>query len=81
MAARADPATVQMGRTSLEKAGVSLADARENYMDRDEDDYIHAIRMGEGFVALAKASGGQMKAETEIAALNAERAGFVSETR
>jgi len=81
MAARADPATVQMGRTSLEKAGVALADAREHYMDRDEDDYIHAIRMGEGYVALAKARGGQMKAEAEIAALNAERAEIVSETR
>lgn len=81
MAARTDPATVQMGRTSLDKAGVSLADAREHYMDRDADDYIHAIRMGEGYVALAKARGGQMTAEAAIAALNAERIEIVSQTR
>lgn len=79
--ARADPATYEAGRAPLDKAQVSLVDARNFYMKGNTDAYIHAIRMGEGYVALATAQGDQLEANRKIATLNKNRAEVVSEAR
>lgn len=79
--ARADPATYESGRAPLDKAQVSLVDARNFYMKGNTDAYIHAIRMGEGYVALATAQGDQLEANRKIATLNKNRAEVVSEAR
>ncbi len=72
--ARANPATFESGRAPLEKAEVALRDARTSYMKREEDNYVHALRMGEGYVALAEARGDQLEANRKIASLNNDRA-------
>lgn len=79
--AKADPATFESGRAPLEKAEASLRDARAYFMKRDEDGYVHAIRMGEGYVALAESRGDQLEANRKIAALNKDRADAVSLAR
>ncbi len=79
--ASANSATLESGRAALEKADTSLSSARELYMKRDEDGYVHAIRMGEGYVSLAESRGGQTEANRKIASLNKDRADVVSEAR
>jgi len=79
--ARADAATFESGRAPLEKAEAALRDAREAYMDRQDDDYTHAVRMGEGYVALATSRGDQLEANRKIESLNRDRANIVSQAR
>jgi outer membrane protein OmpA-like peptidoglycan-associated protein len=79
--ASANSATLESGRAPLEKASASLRDAREMYMKRDQDGYIHAIRMGEAYVSLAESRGDQLEANRKIASLNKDRADIVSEAR
>lgn len=79
--ARADAATFESGRGPLDKAEAALRDARESYMDRQDDDYIHAVRMGEGYVALATSRGDQLEANRKIESLNRDRADVVSQAR
>jgi outer membrane protein OmpA-like peptidoglycan-associated protein len=79
--AKGDAATFESGRAPLEKAEIALRDARESYMKREEDDYIHAVRMGEAYVALAESRGDQVQANRMIASLNTQRAEVVSEAR
>jgi outer membrane protein OmpA-like peptidoglycan-associated protein len=79
--ARADAATFESGRAPLEKAEVALRGAREAYMDRHDDDYTHAVRMGEGYVALATSRGDQLEANRKIESLNRNRADIVSQAR
>lgn len=69
------------GRSAIEKAGIALADARDEYTNGDDDAYTHLIRMGEGYVSLANARGMQGAANTRIASLTTERAEAVSEAR
>jgi outer membrane protein OmpA-like peptidoglycan-associated protein len=79
--AKANPATMEAGRSALEKADTSLAEARDYYMRGKEDAYIHTVRMGEGYVMLAAARGDQREANARIEALNTERAEVVSQAR
>src|SRR5690606_17122908 len=79
--AKANPTTFESGRAALENAEVSIRDARNFYMKRDTDNYVHAMRMGEGYVALAEARGDQLDANRKIATLNKDRAEIVSEAR
>lgn len=79
--ARADAATFESGRAPLDKAEVALRDAREAYMDRKDDEYTHAVRMGEGYVALATSRGDQLDANRKIESLNRDRADVVSQAR
>src|SRR3990167_9511899 len=79
--AKANPATMESGRSAIEKASASLAEAREFYERGKDDDYIHTVRMGEGYVALAQTRGAQREANARIEALNTERAEVVSEAR
>jgi outer membrane protein OmpA-like peptidoglycan-associated protein len=79
--AKANPATFESGRAPLEKAEIALRDARDFYMKGKDDDYIHSIRMGEGYVALAEARGDQVEANVKIASLNKDRADVVSQAR
>lgn len=79
--AKADPSTFQSGRASLEKAEMSLQQARDFYMKGKEDEYVHSIRMGESYVALANAQGDQIDANRKIATLNTDRADVVAQAR
>jgi outer membrane protein OmpA-like peptidoglycan-associated protein len=79
--AKADPATFQSGRASLEKAETSLQQARDFYMKGKDDEYTHSIRMGESYVALATAQGDQIDANRKIATLNTDRADIVAQAR
>ncbi len=79
--AQADPATNESGRAPLERAQVALVDARNFYMNGKTEAYTHALRMGEGYVALATAQGDQLEANRKIAALNQTRAEVVSAAR
>ena len=79
--AKSDADTMESGRAPLEKAEIALRDARESYMGRETDNYEHSIRMGEGYMQLAEARGGQLEANRKIASLNTERADIVSEAR
>lgn len=79
--AKGSAATFEAGREPLTQAETSLKNAREFYMNRDDDAYTHAIRMGEGYVALAEARGDQVEANRRIASLNTQRAEVVSEAR
>jgi outer membrane protein OmpA-like peptidoglycan-associated protein len=79
--AKADAATFESGRAPLEKAEVALRGARAAYMDRNDEDYTHAVRMGEGYVALATSRGEQLDANRKIEALNRDRADIVSQAR
>ena len=79
--AKADPATMETGRSAVEKAETSLVEARDFYMRGKEDAYIHTIRMGEGYVMLAETRGLQREANTRIENLNTERAQVVSQAR
>jgi len=79
--AKADPATFESGRASLEKAEIALRDARESYMSGKEDRYVHSIRMGESYVALATAQGDQLEANRKITTLNSDRADIVAQAR
>jgi outer membrane protein OmpA-like peptidoglycan-associated protein len=79
--AKANPATFESGRAPLEKAEISLRQARDFYMTGRDDDYIHSIRMGESYVALAEAQGDQLEANRKIASLNRDRADVVSQAR
>jgi outer membrane protein OmpA-like peptidoglycan-associated protein len=81
MQAKAKPATMEAGRASIEKAETTLRQARDFYMDRKNDDYTHALRMGEGYVALAETRGSQLAADRKIAALNVDREQVVSQSR
>jgi outer membrane protein OmpA-like peptidoglycan-associated protein len=79
--AKADAATMETSRATLDKADAALRDARENYEKGKDDGYTHMIRMGEGYVALAGARGMQLDANRKIEALNTERAEVVSQAR
>jgi outer membrane protein OmpA-like peptidoglycan-associated protein len=79
--AKADPSTFESGRAPLEKAEIALGDARTFYMKGKSDDYVHAIRMGESYIALATARGDQVDANLKIASLNKDRADIVSQAR
>jgi outer membrane protein OmpA-like peptidoglycan-associated protein len=79
--AKATPATMETGRSALQKADAALVEARDYYMRGKDDEYIHTIRMGEGYVALAEARGRQREANVRIEALNTERAEVVSQAR
>jgi outer membrane protein OmpA-like peptidoglycan-associated protein len=79
--AKADPATMESGRAPLEKAEIALSDAREFYMDRETDNYTHAIRMTEAYILLAQTRGDQLDANRKIATLNTDRANIVAEAR
>src|SRR5689334_9935180 len=68
--AKANPATFESGRASLEKAEIALREARDFYMKGQDDSYVHSVRMGESYVALATAQGGQLAANRKIATLN-----------
>lgn len=78
---RANLATAQSGRASLEKAEVSLREARGFYMERKDDEYMHALRISEGYLDLAETRGAQLEADRKIASLNASRATIVSQAR
>jgi outer membrane protein OmpA-like peptidoglycan-associated protein len=79
--AKANPAIFESGRAPLEKAEISLRQARDFYMTGKDDDYIHSIRMGESYVALAETQGDQLEANRKIASLNRDRADVVSQAR
>jgi outer membrane protein OmpA-like peptidoglycan-associated protein len=79
--AKSSPTTFESGRAPLEKAEIALRDARDFYLTGKEDDYIHAIRMGESYVALAETRGDQLEADRRIASLNKDRADVVSQAR
>jgi outer membrane protein OmpA-like peptidoglycan-associated protein len=79
--AKADAATMETSRATLDKADAALRDARENYEKGKDNGYTHMIRMGEGYVALAGARGMQLDANRKIEALNTERAEVVSQAR
>jgi outer membrane protein OmpA-like peptidoglycan-associated protein len=79
--AKADPAAMETGRSAVEKADAALVQARDYYMRGKDDEYIHTIRMGEGYVALAETRGAQREANARIEALNTERAEVVSQAR
>ncbi|HEV7694077.1 MAG TPA: OmpA family protein [Hyphomonadaceae bacterium] len=79
--AKSDPATFEAGRAVLGKADVSLAEARGFYAKGKTDDYTHAIRMTESYVALATARGDQVDANRKIETLNKDRADFVAQSR
>lgn len=79
--AKSDADTMESGRAPLEKAEIALRDARDFYMDRKTDNYEHSIRMGESYMQLAEARGGQLEANRKIASLNTARADIVSEAR
>lgn len=79
--AKADTATMETGRSAIEKADQALVQARDYYMRGKDDAYIHTIRMGEGYVALAETRGAQREANARIEALNTERAEVVSQAR
>jgi outer membrane protein OmpA-like peptidoglycan-associated protein len=79
--AKANPATLESGRAPLEKAEIALRQARDFYMTGKDDDYIHSVRMGESYVALAEARGDQLEANRKIASLNRDRADVVSQAR
>lgn len=79
--AKANPATMETGRSAIQKADAALVEARDYYMRGKEDEYIHTLRMGEGYVALAETRGRQREANVRIEALNTERAEVVSQAR
>ena len=79
--AKANPATFESGRAPLEKAEIALRQARDFYMTGKDADYVHSIRMGESYVALAEARGDQLEANRKIASLNKDRADVVSQAR
>ncbi len=79
--AKATPATMESGRSAVEKADAALVEARDYYMRGKDDEYIHTIRMGEGYIALADTRGRQTTANSKIEALNTERAEIVSDAR
>jgi outer membrane protein OmpA-like peptidoglycan-associated protein len=79
--AKSDPATFESGRAVLGKAEVSLAQARGFYAKGKTDDYVHAIRMTESYVALATARGDQVDANRKIETLNKDRADVVAQAR
>jgi outer membrane protein OmpA-like peptidoglycan-associated protein len=79
--AKANPATYESGRAPLDKAEIALRNARDFYMTGKDDDYIHSLRMGEGYVALAEAQGDQLEANRKIASLNKDRADVVAQAR
>jgi len=79
--AKADPAAMETGRSAVEKADAALVEARDYFMRGKDDEYIHTIRMGEGYIALAETRGAQREANARIQALNTERAEVVSQAR
>ncbi len=79
--AKSDPVTAAAGRTALANATTSLRNARESFLDRKDDEYTHAIRMGEGYVALADARGKQSEANRRIEDLNKQRSEIVLAAR
>jgi outer membrane protein OmpA-like peptidoglycan-associated protein len=79
--AQANPTTFESGRAPLEKAGVALQDARTFFMKGQDDAYTHAIRMGEGYIELARSRGDQLIANRKIATLNTDRADVVAQAR
>jgi outer membrane protein OmpA-like peptidoglycan-associated protein len=79
--AKANPATYESGRAPIEKAEIALRDAREFFMKGKDDDYVHSVRMGESYVALANARGDQLEANRKIVSLNKDRADVVSQAR
>jgi outer membrane protein OmpA-like peptidoglycan-associated protein len=79
--ARADHATAEAGRASLEKADLAFQSAREELRGRNDEAYTHAMRMGEGYISLAQTRGMQTEASRKIESLNTDRAEVVSEAR
>jgi len=77
--AKANPATMESGRSAIEQADAALILARDDYMRGKDDEYTHMIRMGEGYVALAETRGSQREANARIEALNTERTELVSQ--
>jgi outer membrane protein OmpA-like peptidoglycan-associated protein len=78
---RADPATSESGRASIERADIALREARDFYMERKDDEYMHALRMTEGYLDLAGTRGAQLEADRKIASLKASRATIVAQAR
>jgi outer membrane protein OmpA-like peptidoglycan-associated protein len=79
--ANVDPDTLQAGREALTKAQVALIEARDYYSKGRSGEYTHALRMGEGYTALAKARGGQVSADRKVTAATTERAQIISAAR
>jgi len=79
--AKANPATMESGRSAIEKADAALTAARDYYSRGKDDEYTHNIRMGEGYLDLAETRGLQRSANARIEALNTERAEVVSQAR
>ena len=79
--AKADASTFESGRAPLEKAEVSLSQARSFNSKGQDDDFVHAIRMTESYIALATARGDQADANLKITSLNKDRADVVSQAR
>lgn len=79
--AKADPAVMESGQAAIKQADIALAEARKHHSHRQDEDYVHAIRLGEGNLALAEARGGQREANARIQELNTQRAEAVSVAR
>jgi outer membrane protein OmpA-like peptidoglycan-associated protein len=79
--AKADPTTFESGGASLEKAEIALKNARDSYMKGQDNQYVHFVRMGESYIALATAQGDQLEANRKILTLNTDRADIVAQAR
>lgn len=79
--AKADAATMEAGQAAIQQAGIALLDARNFQQRHRDDDYVHSVRLGEGYLALAETRGRQREANARIQALNTQRAEVVSEAR
>lgn len=79
--AKSNPATLQSSQATLEKADAALMSAREFYERGKDDDYMHALRMGEGYVDLAMTRGAQVESEADIKRLNLASAEMVANAR
>lgn len=77
--AKSDPATFESGRASLERAEIALGEARNFSMKGKDDEYVHSIRIGESYIALAETRGDQLEANRRIATLNKDRADIVAQ--
>ncbi len=79
--AKANPGTMESGQAAIEQADMAIEKAREHYLRRRTDDFVHSVRLGEGYVTLAETRGRQNDANARIQALTTERAEAVSEAR
>lgn len=79
--AKASPAAIQSSQASLDKADAALMSARDFYERGKDDEYLHALRMGEGYVDLAMTRGAQVESEADIKRLNLTSAEMVADAR